>query len=99
MSSFRKKKEKADGEYENAAKKRGIPKGWGFDVVSCANYFWEALVWITFSIITRCYTSYLFTFYSIYQMLEWARKKHKMYIKEFGDEYPKGRKAMFPFII
>lgn len=41
----------------------------------------------------------MFTFYSIYQMLEWAIKKHKAYKKEFGDKYPKGRKAMFPFII
>jgi very-long-chain enoyl-CoA reductase len=31
-------------------------------------------------------------------MLDWALKKHKQYKKEFP-EYPKGRKAMFPFII
>lgn len=41
----------------------------------------------------------MFTFYSVYQMLEWAIKKHKNYKKEFGDKYPRGRKAMFPFII
>ena len=39
LSSFR-KKQKEGGEYENQAKKRGIPRGWGFDMVSCANYFW-----------------------------------------------------------
>lgn len=51
-----------------------------------------------FSILTRCWTSYLFTLFSIYQMAEWALKKHRAYIEEFGDKYPKGRKAMFPFI-
>jgi len=29
---------------------RGIPAGWGFDFVSCANYFWESLAWLTYSI-------------------------------------------------
>lgn len=81
LSSFRKKKVKVDGEYCNESQQRGIPYGWGFDQISCANYFWEALVWITFSIITRAWMSYMFTFYSVYQMLEWAIKKHKMYKK------------------
>jgi hypothetical protein len=39
LSSFRRTKEKSD-ESENISKKRGIPNGWGFDIVSCANYFW-----------------------------------------------------------
>lgn len=29
---------------------RGIPKGWGFDTISCANYFWESLCWTMFAI-------------------------------------------------
>jgi very-long-chain enoyl-CoA reductase len=28
----------------------------------------------------------------------WAAKKHSGYKKEFGKEYPKGRKAMIPFL-
>jgi very-long-chain enoyl-CoA reductase len=32
-------------------------------------------------------------------MLDWAIKKHKRYKKDFGDKYPRGRKAMIPFII
>jgi very-long-chain enoyl-CoA reductase len=101
LSSFRKKaaKPKTDaGTYVNPTKVRGIPKGWGFSLVSCANYFWESLGWIIFCILSRSYTVYFFTACSIYQMLEWALKKHKQYKKEFPD-YPRGRKAMFPFII
>lgn len=29
---------------------RGIPMGWGFDLVSCANYFWEAMAWLAFAV-------------------------------------------------
>ena len=39
---------------------RGIPKGWGFGLVSCANYLWEALCWLTFSISCQCFGAYFF---------------------------------------
>lgn len=77
---------------------RGIPKGWGFGFVSCANYFWESMCWLTFSISSQCLGSYFFLLVSFAQMLEWALKKHKRYKKDFPD-YPRGRKAMVPFII
>jgi len=99
LSSFRKApKQKAEG-YENQSKRRGIPRGWGFGLVSCANYFWESMAWVSFCVLTQGWTSLVFVIFSVYQMLEWAIKKHKIYKKEFGDQYPKGRKAMFPFII
>ena len=40
---------------------RGIPYGWGFDQISCANYFWESLSWLTFSIVTQVAMAYVFT--------------------------------------
>lgn len=100
LSSFRKKAKvkAAGGEYVNPTKVRGIPKHWGFSLVSCANYFWESLGWVCFSLLSRSYTSYFFTLCSVYQMLDWARKKHRQYRKEFP-EYPRNRKAMIPFII
>lgn len=34
------------------------------------------------------------------QMLDWAKGKHRGYIKTYGDEYKKlRRKAMIPFVI
>ena len=39
---------------------RGIPKGWGFDQVSCANYFWESLVWLIFAVNSQCVGAYFF---------------------------------------
>ena len=31
---------------------RGIPCSWGFGMVSCANYFWESMCWLTFAVST-----------------------------------------------
>lgn len=77
---------------------RGIPKGWGFGLVSCANYFYEACAWTVFAIQAQVLGAYFFLACSAYQMAVWAIKKHKRYRKEFPD-YPKNRKAMFPFIL
>jgi len=32
------------------------------------------------------------------QMTLWAVKKHKNYRKEFGAQYPRQRKIMYPFV-
>jgi very-long-chain enoyl-CoA reductase len=77
---------------------RGIPKGFGFGFASCANYFWETLVWLSYAMLTGCFTSYIFLFVSFIQMRAWAIKKHIRYKKEF-ENYPKSRKAIIPFLI
>lgn len=66
---------------------RGIPYKFGFDYVSCANYFWEALSWIIFSLIINTTNAWLFTIISVVQMYIWAKKKHCLYKKEFAN-YP-----------
>lgn len=55
---------------------KGIPHGYGFQFVSCANYFWESLCWLIFSLSTQTWGAYLFWFCSTAQMLQWAIKKH-----------------------
>ena len=100
LASFRRspKPKSEEGDYQNATKVRQIPYGLGFNQVSCANYFWEAMGWLTFAVVTRNYSAVLFLVFSVVQMAKWAKDKHRRYKKEFGDKYPKGRKAMFPFI-
>ncbi|KAL1741907.1 3-oxo-5-alpha-steroid 4-dehydrogenase-domain-containing protein [Schizophyllum fasciatum] len=79
--------------------KRGIPYGLGFGLVSCPNYLFETLVWTTITIMTGgSLASVLFLIVATGQMAVWALKKHRQYKKEFGKSYPRGRKAMFPFI-
>jgi len=79
-------------------KKRGIPEGQLFNLVSCANYTWEVSSWLTFSILTGCLTSWTFLLVSSVQMYFWAVKKHSNYKKEFPS-YPRGRKSIIPFLL
>ncbi|KAF9580954.1 3-oxo-5a-steroid 4- dehydrogenase [Lunasporangiospora selenospora] len=76
---------------------RKIPRGYGFDLVSCPNYFFETLAWSAISLLTLSWSAHLFLVVAVGQMYIWAIKKHKGYRKEFSD-YPRGRKAMFPLI-
>ncbi|KAG0232555.1 3-oxo-5-alpha-steroid 4-dehydrogenase-domain-containing protein [Mortierella sp. GBAus27b] len=76
---------------------RKVPRGYGFDLVSCPNYFFETLAWLAVCILTMSWSAYLFWAVAVGQMYIWAVKKHKGYRKDFSD-YPRGRKAMFPFI-
>ena len=77
---------------------RGIPCGFGFNQVSCANYLWELCSWIAFACFCRTnFGAWLFVVLSLSTMGPWAIKKHKRYRKEFPD-YPRNRKAMIPFI-
>jgi len=79
-------------------KQRGIPHGWGFELVSCANYLWETLAWIVFAVMTQTVTGWFFVAVAFYFMSNWALKKHKMYKKEFSD-YPRIRRAIIPFFL
>ncbi|EGR28375.1 hypothetical protein IMG5_176950, partial [Ichthyophthirius multifiliis] len=77
LSQIRKNVEtKKDEDILSMNQRRKIPKGWGFNQVSCANYLWETCSWIFFSAFSRCYSSYFFTFVSFIQMFQWALQKH-----------------------
>lgn len=69
-----------------------------FNFVSCPNYTYEFGSWLGFTVMTSCLPAGLFAFAGMYQMSIWALGKHKAYKKEFPN-YPKGRKAIVPFIL
>lgn len=75
-----------------------IPTGFGFNYVSYPNYFFESLVWLDFAIMVNNWSCWLFYIVGTGTMMNWAKTKHAKYQKEFGDKYPKSRKAMIPFI-
>lgn len=58
----------------------------------------QFIAWSAFTVLTLNPASALFAAVSTGQMAIWAIKKHKAYKKEFGTEYPRGRRAMFPFV-
>lgn len=82
--------------------KRGIPTGWGFDTVHCANYLWEILGWTTYSIMTKSYMSALFTLFGLGIMYAWAQKKKGKLIQYFSNDEKlvrrfKKKPALIPF--
>jgi very-long-chain enoyl-CoA reductase len=78
---------------------RGIPKGFGFGIVTCPNYMYEIMAWIGISLVTRSWATVLFVAVAGAQMGVWAKKKERRYRKEFGTEYRKKKFAMIPGII
>ena len=77
---------------------RKIPKGLGFDVVTCPNYGFEALAWIGIAMVTWSWSTVFFAVVAVAQMGVWAQKKEQRYRKEFGGEYKKKRSVMLPGI-
>lgn len=69
-----------------------------FDYVSCPNYTYEIGSWLAFTVMTSCLPAGLFALAGAYQMTLWAIGKHKLYRKEFNN-YPKQRKAIYPFVL
>ncbi|PVF93238.1 3-oxo-5-alpha-steroid 4-dehydrogenase, partial [Serendipita vermifera] len=83
------------------SKARGIPRGPLFDGlnVSCANYTTEVAGWLFVCLLTGDMWCIIYVITGTVTMTKWALGKHKKYIKEFGASYPKGRKAIFPFLL
>jgi len=74
------------------------PFTWLFNFVSCPNYSYEILSWLCFTIMTNSAVAGFFTVAGFYQMTVWALGKHRNYIREFVN-YPRGRKAILPFLV
>jgi len=85
------------------SKVRKLPRGGPFEYATCPNYTFEILAWIGFNTMSSTLTGWMFCAAGTAQMVAWAIKKHKNYIKEFDgqngrDLYPRNRKILVPFI-
>lgn len=81
------------------SRERGIPRGLGFNWVTCPNYFFEIVAWIGMYLVSNLSLSILF-FITIGggMMFVWAKGKETRYRKLFGANYKKKRFAMIPFV-
>ena len=77
---------------------RGIPKGLGFDVVTCPNYTFEVIAWIGIWLVNFSLSTAVFLVFAFYYMYIWAVGKERRYRKEFPDKYKKKRSVIIPFI-
>lgn len=77
---------------------RGIPEGWGFGLVTCPNYMFEAVAWLGVALLTWSLSSVIFLTAALLPMGSWAKKKEAKYRKEFGNRYRRKRFVMLPGI-
>lgn len=74
-----------------------IPKKGFFKWISCPNHFGEIIEWLGFAVMTWALPTVSFAFWTMANLIPRALKHHKWYLEKFED-YPKDRKAIFPFL-
>lgn len=75
-----------------------IPKAFLFELISCPNLFGEMIEWLGFAVMVGSLAAYSFPIWTVVNLLPRALDHHKWYFQKFAD-YPKERKAVFPFIL
>lgn len=74
-----------------------IPNGFLFKYISCPNLFGEMVEWLGYALMTFNLASLSFFIWTVANLLPRAYHHHKWYLEHFKD-YPKERKAVFPFV-
>ena len=75
-----------------------IPKGFLFKYVSFPNYLGEIIEWIAFALMTWSLAGLSFAVWTAANLVPRAISGHRWYQKTFIN-YPKERKAIFPFLV
>ena len=74
-----------------------IPKGFLFDYISSPNLFGEIIEWTGFALMAWNLPALTFMVWTLANLVPRAKNHHDWYLGNFPD-YPKERKAVFPFI-
>ena len=74
-----------------------IPNGGLFKFISCPNFLGEIIQWGGYALMTWCWPTLSFFVWSFANLVPRAQDHHKWYKGHFED-YPKERKAIFPFL-
>ena len=74
-----------------------IPRGGLFKYISCPNHFGEIVEWCGFMLIAWNVPAITFAVWTFCNLSPRSLNHHKWYQEKFSD-YPKKRKALFPFV-
>jgi len=75
-----------------------IPYGGGYRWVSCPNYLGEIVTWLGFACAAWSIAGFTFAFMTATNLVIRALENHRWYQEKFP-EYPKERKAIFPYLL
>lgn len=75
-----------------------IPYGRMFRYVSCPNLMGETIEWLGFAILLWSLPGWTFFIWTFANLIPRALDHHKWYLEKFPD-YPKERRAVFPFVL
>ncbi|HOU94611.1 MAG TPA: 3-oxo-5-alpha-steroid 4-dehydrogenase, partial [Polyangiaceae bacterium] len=75
-----------------------IPRGGGFELVSCPNYLGEILEWCGWALATWSWPGLAFALYTIANLAPRAVTHHRWYRETFPD-YPPERRALVPYLL
>ncbi len=75
-----------------------IPHGGMFKYVTSANYLGEFTEWVGWGIMTLSWPGLVFAIWTFCNLGPRAHALRRWYVKTFGDQFPKDRKRMIPFI-
>jgi 3-oxo-5-alpha-steroid 4-dehydrogenase 1 len=75
-----------------------IPTGGAFGLVSCPNYFGELIEWSGWAMATWSLAGLGFAFWTAANLVPRAVSHHRWYRDRFP-EYPRERRAVFPFVL
>lgn len=80
----------------NESNEYQIPRGWLFKYISCPNHFGEIIEWFGFAFIAYNLPAFTFAIWTFCNLVPRALNHHAWYFEHFKN-YPKNRKAIFPF--
>lgn len=75
-----------------------VPKGGLFELVSCPNYFGEIVEWLGWALMTWSWAGLGFFIYTFANLGPRAVANHQWYLEKFGEDYPRKRKAVIPYL-
>lgn len=75
-----------------------IPTGGWFELVSCPNYLGEIVEWMGWAVMCGSWAGFGFFLYTCANLVPRARANHTWYLDKFGEDYPRKRKAVIPFL-
>lgn len=82
----------------NANQGYAIPRGRWFEMISCPNHFGEILEWTGFALVANVTGPWLFVIWTAANLIPRALSHHHWYHENFPN-YPKQRKAIFPYLL